>query len=221
MRIHHLRFDIWACLGLSFLLSLGVEKIVERQYTKTYDSYVEKHTVEDGKIGGKADESVPRIENVDDLLKNETFTIVSKGIDYMNHGAGYHENYYFQAVTLPSGERIAAIINQDSITRTGESIYDGDSILPVGKVVYEDLSKDETFINQIEFKEPLSRTDLYIDMLGTGGKLNEEDFVETPKLTAGVITVIVSFPIFHALGAKIGIFPYFYAPKNKKKSEWE
>ena len=221
MRIHHLRFDIWACLGLSFLLSMGVEKVVEKQVEKTYESYVEEHTVEDGNIGGKADEDVPRAESVDDLLENETFTIVSDGIAYMNRGGGYHGNYYFHAVTLPSGEKIAAIINQDSVTKTGETIYDGDSILPVGKIVYEDLTKDETFLNQIEFKELLTRTDFYIDMLGTGGKLNEDDYVEQPKLIAGFLTVVITFPILHALGAKVGIFPYFFAPKNKKKSEWE
>ena len=221
MRIHHLRFDIWLCLALSFLLSMGVEKLVEKNFAKTYDSYVEDHTVEDGDVGGKAGEDIVRAENVEDLLNNDTFTIVSKGIKYMNRGGGYHGNYYLHAVTLPSGELVAAIINQDSVTKTGETIYDGDSILPVGKIVYEDLSKDEAFINQIEFKEPLTRTDFYIDMLGTGGKLNEEDYVEQPKLIAGIITVIVTFPIFHAIGAKIGIFPYFYAPKNKKKTEWE
>ena len=126
-----------------------------------------------------------------------------------------------QALTLPSGEKIAAIINNDSVQKTGETIYDGDSILPVGKIVYEDLSKDEYFINQIEYKEKLSRTDFYIDMLGEGGKVSQEDYTEAPTIIIQIVTVLIAFPIFHAIGSKIGIFPYFFPPKEKKKSEWD
>ena len=221
MRYHYLRFDIWLCLLLSFLLSYVPVKIIEAVLPKKYESYVEEHTVADGEIGGVADDTVYRAQNVEDLLSHETFTIVSPGIQYQNKGAGYYGKYYMHAVTLPSGERIATIINSDSITRTGETIYDGDSILPVGKVVYEDLTKDEAFIHQIEYKEPLSRTDFYIDMLGNGGKVSEEDYTEVPKLFAQLATIIITFPIFHSLGAKLGIFPYFFAPKKKKTSEWD
>jgi len=101
------------------------------------------------------------------------------------------------------------------------TIYDGDSILPVGKIVYEDLSKDEYFINQIEYKEKLSRTDFYIDMLGEGGKVSQEDYTEAPIIIIQIVTVLIAFPIFHAIGSKIGIFPYFFPPKEKKKSEWD
>lgn len=90
-----------------------------------------------------------------------------------------------------------------------------------GKIVYEDLTQDTYFINQIEFKEELTRKDFYIDMVGNGGKLSEEDYKEAPTLILQLITIIVSFPIFHMIGAKIGIFPYFFPPKEKKKSEWE
>lgn len=215
-----LRFDIWLCLLLSFGVSYISVKIAEYFLPQRYEAYVEEHTVEDGEIGGIADESVYRIQNVEDLLSHDTFTIVSKGIEFQNRGAGYYKGYYTYAVTLPSGEIVAARINNDSIQRTGESIYNGDSILPVGKVVYEDLTKDEYFINQIEYKEPLSRTDFYIDMLGHGGIASQEDYEEAPKLMVQLATIVITFPIFHAIGSKIGIFPYFFEPKNKK-SEWD
>ncbi len=57
----------------------------------------------------------------------------------------------------------------DAVQNSEESIYSGEATLPVGKIVYEDLSADTYFIGQIEYKEPLSRTDFYIDMLGIGG----------------------------------------------------
>lgn len=221
MRYHYLRFDIWLCLAISVLLSFIPVKIAGKILPKQYEKYVEEHTVESGDIGGIADENVHRAQNVEELLAHDTFTVISPGIEYCNRGAGYHGKYYMQALTLPSGEKIAAIINNDSVQKTGETIYDGDSILPVGKIVYEDLSKDEYFINQIEYKEKLSRTDFYIDMLGDGGKVSQEDYTEAPTMMIQILTVLISFPIFHAIGSKIGIFPYFFPPKEKKKSEWE
>ncbi len=221
MRYHYLRFDIWLCLLLSVAISFIPAKIAEKMFSQNYDNYVEEHTVENGEIGGKAEEDVYRAQNVEDLLSHETFTIVSPGIQYSNRGAGFHGSYYMYAVTLPSGERVAACINMDNVQRTGESIYSGDSILPVGHIVYENLAEDEYFINQIEHSEELTRKDFYIDMLGKGGKVSKENYTETPKTMVQVITVIVLFPIFHSLGAKMGIFPYFFAPKKKTKSEWE
>ncbi len=221
MRVNYLRFDIWLCLLISVGLSFIPVKILEAVLPQQYEEYVEEHTVEEGEIGGKAGEDVFRAQNVEDLLNHDTFTVVSKGIEYMNKGAGYHGGTYMYAVTLPSGEKIAAKINGDNVQRTGDSIYNSktDTILPVGKIVYEDLSQDTSFINQIEYKEPLTRTDIYIDMLGTGGKLNEEDYKEVPTMMAQILTVVIAFPILHWLGSKFGLFPYFFPPREKKEKE--
>ncbi len=221
MRYRSLRFDIWLCLLISFLISLIPMKIAENVIPKQYENYSQEHTVQEGDIGGIADESVFRAQNIEDLLSYDTFTIVSPGIEYRNRGAGYYNNSYMYAVKLPSGEIIAARINMESVKRTGEDIYSGDSILPVGKIVYEDLNSSETFISQIEYKENLSRKDFYIDMLGNGGKVSEENYTENSNTVIQIVTIIIAFPILHALGARIGIFPYFWAPKKKEKSEWE
>lgn len=219
MRYHRLRFDIWLCLLVSVLLSMIPAKILENTMPKAYENYVEEHEVSDGEIGGIAGEDVFRAQNVEDLLSHDTFTIVSPGIQYSNKGAGYHDNYYMYAVTLPSGERVAARVNGDKVQRTGETIYDGDSILPVGKVVYEDLTQDTYFLNQIEYKEELSRKDFFVDMVGEGGVLNQEDYTELPIILAQLITVVITFPIAHYLGSKFGIFPYFFPPREKKEKE--
>lgn len=221
MRYHQLRFDIWICLLFSFLIGLGASKVVEYFSLKSYDEYVLKHTVLDGDVGGKAGAEVFRVNNVDDILKHELFTIVSPGIEYRNRGAGYFDNYYMYSVTLPSGERVAARINMEAVQNTGDSIYSGDSILPVGKIVYKDLSKNQNFLSQIEHSKPLTRKDFYVDMVGIGGKLSKEDYVSVPKLITQIAAVVILFPIFHAIGSRLGIFPYFFAPKSKKKSEWE
>ena len=125
------------------------------------------------------------------------------------------------SLKLPSGERVAASINDDSVQSMGESIFDGMNVMPVGRVVFEDLTQDEGFLKQIEMGEKLTRTDFYVDMVGEALKMNEEDFTEVPTILVQLLTIIVCFPLFHALGAKLGVFPYFFPPKKQKKSEWK
>ena len=220
-RYYRLRSDIFICLLLAYVLSLVPAYFVEKHYESKYSSYVEEHTVKNGDIGGKASESIHHAESVEDLLKHDTFTIVSEGIKYRNRGAGYYHGNYMYAVTLPSGEIVAARINMESVTTTKDSIYSGESILPVGKVVFADLSDDKYFLGQIEYKEKLSRKDFYIDMLGNAERVNKEDYVNMPKLEIQIITIILGFIGFHSLGAKIGIFPRFLPDKKEKKSEWD
>ena len=221
MRTHYLRFDIWLCLLISVGLSFIPAKILEAVLPQQYEEYVEEHTVAEGEIGGKAGEDVFRAQNVEDLLNHDTFTVISPGFEYMNKGGGYHGGIYMHALTLPSGEKIAARINTENIQKEGDSFSRGNSTLPVGKIVYEDLSQDTYFINQIEYKEQLTRTDFYIDMLGNGGKLSQEDYSEAPTMLAQILTVVIAFPILHWLGSKFGIFPYFFPPKEKKEKTEE
>mgnify|MGYP001068220082 FL=1 len=220
MRIHRMRFDIWLCLLLAYLVGTGASKLTALAVASTYDSYVEAHTVAAGEIGGVAGDDVFRAQSVEDLLRHDTFTVVSPGIEYRNRGAGYYGNWYMQALTLPSGELVAAVYNLDSVQIEG-SYYTGEATLPVGRVVFEDLTENETFLHQIAFKEPLSRRDFYVDMMGTGGKVSQEDYGKPIVLSVQLVVTILFFPIFHALGATIGIFPYFFPPKNKKESEWD
>ena len=76
----------------------------------------------------------------------------------------------------------------------------------------EDLTQDEGFLKQIEMGEKLTRTDFYVDMVGEALKMNEEDFTEVPTILVQLLTIIVCFPLFHALGAKLGVFPVFFPP---------
>ena len=227
MRRTRLRFDIWLCLLIAYVISMGTGVIYDmlKPYSpKEYDAYVEEHTVEAGDIGGIAGDEIPRAQSVEDLLRYEVFTVVSPGIEYCNRGAGYYGSNYLYALTLPSGELVAAHINNNSVVHTGEDIFSGDNILPVGRVVYEDLTENESFLSQIEYSEPLSRRDFYIDMAGNGMTMSEESFMEIHdgyRTTVQVITVLVCFPILHTIGSKLGIFPAFFARRKKGKSECE
>ena len=102
------------------------------------------------------------------------------------------------------------------------SYYTGTATLPVGRVMYEDLTSSESFIHQIEYLEPLTRRDFYVDMMGQGGKVSQEDYYETPTTLVQGITIVLCFPILHMLGSKIGIFPPFFVRRKKEQtSEWE
>lgn len=221
MRYHNLRYDVWLCLLFSVLLAFGVEKIANNILSQKYEEHKVAHKVAAGNVGGIAEENIFRAQSVDDLLSHDIFTVTSPGIEYRNKGSGYYKGYYMYALTLPSGERVAARINGDSVTSDSDSIYSGTSTLPVGRIIKEDLTKEKTFIEQIEYKEPLDRKDFYIDMVGEAEIASKESFVDAPIMLIQLLVVFITFPIFHMLGSKIGIFPYFFVPKNKKKSDWE
>lgn len=221
MRRRYLSFDAWLCLLLSMALAWGTGKLTEWITVPIYQQHLEAHKPVDGEIGGQAGEEVFRAQNVEDLLSHDTFTVMSPGIQYRNRGSGYYGGKYFQALTLPSGELVAAWINGESVQEVGGSDYfTSDKILPLGRVIYEDLTQNETFLSQIEFSEPLSRTDFYVDMVGDTAVMSEEQAFETPKLVVQLLTVVVTFPLFHMLGSKLGLFEAYFSFK-KKKPEWE
>lgn len=221
MRYHSLRFDIWVCLGLSVLIAMGVEKIASPILAKKYEDHKEEHQVVDDAVGGIATDEIYRAQSVEDLLSHDTFTIVSPGIEFRNKGAGYYHGAYMYAVTLPSGEIIAARINNDSVVSSGDSIFSGDNTLPVGRIVEADLNDDSYFLGQIEHSLKLSRKDFYIDMLGEAEIKSEDEFIGFPIMMMQAAVVVLFFPIFHTIGSKFGIFPYFFAPKKKKEEKWD
>ena len=220
MRRRILPFDVWLCLLLAALAAWGTGAMAEHIAQKMYAKEVEAHAPVAGQIGGPAAASDFRAQSVADLLEHEIFTVPSHGIEYRNRGAGYYDGKYFQALTLPSGELVAAWINEESVQMVGGNDYfTSDKLLPLGRVIYEDLTQNETFLDQIQFREPLSRTDFYIDMVGDTAVLNEEQAIGTPKLVVQLLTVVILFPLIHAGGSKMGLFPAYFA--KKKKSEWE
>ena len=222
MRRRILPFDVWLCLALAFLVSLGTGKLAGMAAEKMYAAQVEAHKPVAGEIGGMAGEDVFQAQNVQDLLSHDTFTVISHGIQYRNRGAGYYGGKYFQALTLPSGELVAAWINEESVQMlNGDDYFTTDKRLPLGRVIYEDLTSSETFLEQIQHSEPLSRTDFYVDMVGDTAVLNEEQATETPVLMVQLLTIVVMMPLFHMLGSKLGLFPAYFVRKKNKKSEWD
>ncbi len=225
-RRYILRYDIWICLAIGFFASLGVEALVKNVLTAKYEEHKAAQVVDAGEIGGQATADTFRAQSVADLESHATFTVISPGIEYRNRGAGYYGGMYLHSLTLPSGERVAARINTDNVTKVDgeDDIFGGESILPVGRIVKEDLTSNPTFLSQIEFKEPLDRKDFYIDMVGGTEIQSEESFIEAPVLLLQLLTVGVVFALTHYAGSKFGIFPAFYrkkTPESEQKSDWD
>lgn len=227
MRRYILRFDIWLTMLVAYGLAAGAGKLVDLIVpVPDYEAYVEEHAVPAGEIGGEAGDDVFAAQSVEDLLSHDTFTILSEGIAYRNEGGGYFGGKFLYNVALPSGERVAASINTQNVVKpNGDDYYVGLSRLPVGRVVYADLSEDDYFMEQISYRheeQALTRTDFYVDMVGDGMVMDQESYESNSyKVILQAAVFIIVFPLFHSFGAKFGIFPYFLPPRNRKKSEWD
>lgn len=215
-------WDGYVCLMLSGLAAWLVGEGVRAVADTTYAGYVEEHMVAEGDVGGIAGEDVFRAESIADLLENDTFTVISPGTQYIGRGAAYYEvspgeRIYMRELQLPSGEMVAAHINGDNVQRQGEAFVDEVSILPVGCVVYEDLTQDQEFMESMQyFSHSLSRTDFYIDMAGSGMTMSQEQYSDWPAGIAFLITGVIMFPLLHALGARIGIWGYYFPHREKE-----
>ena len=150
-----------------------------------------------------------------DLLELDTFTILSEGIAYRNEGAGFYQGRYLYNLALPSGERVAAQINLENV-QTGEDDGSGEVILPLGRVVWADLEEDAAFLEQITTAYPLDRTDFYVDMTGNTARYSQEERAENHVLVVQGITILVCFPLLHALGSHFGLFPAFFPSRRRE-----
>lgn len=215
MRMYKIRYDILICIILAALAVLGTSKILPVFYSMLYDRYTQTHAAADGDIGGKAGEDVYRITNVEELLSHDKFTVEANYSSVVTADSGYFGDVYLLNLQLPSGERVAACINNDAMQRNYEEDY---YIMPVGKVVEADLSKDSGFLGMIERSDALSRTDFYLDMNGNSGSglVSVESYDKQYTIYIKAFVAVISFMVFHTIGCKLGMFPRLIPAKSKK-----
>lgn len=215
MRIYKIRFDVLICIILSALVVLGTGKVLPVFYSALYDRYTRAHTVSDGDIGGEAGEDVYRVLSVEDILSHNTFTVQVEYGSLLTADSDYFGDIYLMNLELPSGERVAASINNDAMQQNYEENY---YIMPVGKVVEADLSEDAEFISGIERSDALSRTDFYLDMSGNSGSglVSAERYDEQYTIYIKAIVGVLCFIAFHVIGCKMGLFPRLIPMKRKK-----
>lgn len=217
MRLYRrLRFDLWLCLLAAYLVSMGTGTLASSFSAATYADDSEVHTSAPGEAGSVAGPEVPRAESIAELLTLDTFTVLSHGIAYRNEGAGFFAGGYLYNLELPSGERVAARINTENVQKEADSDV---VVLPVGQVVWADLEEDSAFLAQITSGYPLDRTDFYVDMVGASAHYSEEDRTENIVMVVQLITLLICFPILHALGSHFGIFPAFFHFKGRRGTQ--
>ncbi len=213
MRIYKVRYDILICMILAGVMAFGVGKMLPGVYSALYSNYARTHTAAAGDIGGEAGEDVHRAKDVDDLLSHDMFTVESSYGAFVTADSGYFEGIYLLNLELPSGQRVAACINQDG-TQKDDDTY----LMPVGRVVYADLSADSKFLGYIEKTDPLTRKDFYLDMEGNGSAAYNSPDTYDQKYTIYVkaATAVASFAVFHMAGSKLGLFPCFFRRRKEK-----
>lgn len=216
MRMYKIRFDVLICIILSALVVLGTGKILPVFYSMIYDRYTQTHTVSDGEIGGKAGDDVYRVQNVEELLSHDTFTVQVEYGALLTADTAYFGDIYLLNIELPSGERVAACVNFDATQQNYEENY---YTMPVGRVVKTDLSEDAEFISGMKRSDTLSRTDFYLDMMGNGGSslVSEESYDEQYTIYIKAIAAVLSFIAFHVIGCKAGLFPRIIPVKKRKE----
>lgn len=115
-------------------------------------------------------------------LSHNTFTVKVEYGSYKTSDTGYFNTIYLTYLELPSRERVAASVNYDSTQLDDNRDY---YIMPVGKVVEADLSKDITFLKQVQKHD-----------IKSGAAL-------------------ISFFIFHIIGVKLNFFPRFIPRRKR------
>jgi len=112
---------------------------------------------------------------------------------------------------------VAARIHTESV-QDGENFASGQVVLPVGRVIWADLEEDPAFLEQITSGYPLDRTDFYVDMAGEAVRYSQEERTENHVIVVQLVTVLVCFPLLHALGSRSGIFPAFFPSVRREKA---
>ena len=216
LRIRRMSLYTLLVFALSLAIAKGVGNIAAKNAQVKYQEVVERCTPLEGEIGSRAGEDAFRAQSIEDLLEHDTFTVVSPGIQYRNCGSGYYKEgaviKYMSALTLPSGERVAAWIYSENVQEEGGTdFYSSDKVMPLGHLVYADLSLEQTFLDQIEFLGPLDRKDFYLDMVGTAAELNEEQYIQVRQEKAKWITFIILAVMLH-------VIPYIILKILQKRS---
>ena len=85
-------------------------------------------------------------------------------------------------------------------------------------MIWADLEEDPAFLEQITSGYRLDRTDFYVDMAGEAVRYSQEERTENHVIVVQLVTVLVCFPLLHALGSRSGIFPAFFPTVRREKA---
>ena len=200
---------------ISALIAVLVAHMVPGMVNSYYDK-VEGQHVND--VGLKATDETVKANSIDDILNNDTFSIVVSDPDeYKFDGSAYWEDEdpsEIYNVKLTSGERVAVRMQAEYLKKTGDGY-----LLNIGKIKKFDLTAEPEILDELQEEYALDRTDFYIDLrtnIEEGSKYSEatrQKMIDLVQPFTAIFVCAALWILLHVITVKIGIAPKLFGSR--------
>ena len=200
---------------ISALIAVLVAHMVPGMVNSYYDK-VEGQHVND--VGLKATDETVQANSIDDILNNDTFSIVVSDPDeYKFDGSAYWEDEdpsEIYNVKLTSGERVAVRMQAEYLKKTGDGY-----LLNIGKIKKFDLTAEPEILDELQEEYALDRTDFYIDLrtnIEEGSKYSEatrQKMIDLVQPFTAIFVCAILWILLHVITVKIGIAPKLFGSR--------
>ena len=200
---------------ISALIAVLVAHMVPGMVNSYYDK-VEGQHVND--VGLKATDDTVKANSIDDILNNDTFSIVVSDPDeYKFDGSAYWEDEdpsEIYNVKLISGERVAVRMQAEYLKKTGDGY-----LLNIGKIKKFDLTAEPEILDELQEEYALDRTDFYIDLrtnIEEGSKYSEatrQKMIDLVQPFTAIFVCAILWILLHVITVKIGIAPKLFGSR--------
>lgn len=200
---------------ISALIAVLVAHMVPGMVNSYYDK-VEGQHVND--VGLKATDETVKANSIDDILNNDTFSIVVSDPDeYKFDGSAYWEDEdpsEIYNVKLISGERVAVRMQAEYLKKTGDGY-----LLNIGKIKKFDLTAEPEILDELQEEYALDRTDFYIDLrtnIEEGSKYSEatrQKMIDLVQPFTAIFVCAILWILLHVITVKIGIAPKLFGSR--------
>lgn len=200
---------------ISALIAVLVAHTVPGMVNSYYDK-VEGQHVND--VGLKATDETVKANSIDDILNNDTFSIVVSDPDeYKFDGSAYWEDEdpsEIYNVKLISGERVAVRMQAEYLKKTGDGY-----LLNIGKIKKFDLTAEPEILDELQEEYALDRTDFYIDLrtnIEEGSKYSEatrQKMIDLVQSFTAIFVCAILWILLHVITVKIGIAPKLFGSR--------
>lgn len=206
-------------LAVEFVISALIAVLVAHMVPGMVNSYydkVEGQHVND--VGLKATDETVKANSIDDILNNDTFSIVVSDPDeYKFDGSAYWEDEdpsEIYNVKLISGERVAVRMQAEYLKKTGDGY-----LLNIGKIKKFDLTAEPEILDELQEEYALDRTDFYIDLrtnIEEGSKYSEatrQKMIDLVQPFTAIFVCAILWILLHVITVKIGIAPKLFGSR--------
>ena len=200
---------------ISALIAVLVAHMVPGMVNSYYDK-VEGQHVND--VGLKATDETVQANSIDDILNNDTFSIVVSDPDeYKFDGSAYWKDEdpsEIYNVKLASGERVAVRMQAEYLKKTGDGY-----LLNIGKIKKFDLTSEPEILDELQEEYALDRTDFYIDLrtnIEEGSKYSEatrQKMIDLVQPFTAIFVCAILWILLHVITVKIGIAPKLFGSR--------